>query len=149
MTLKNHSLAQDKPKLQVSPVEALMPAIEPLSEVELMELRHEIDLRIGLDLGQLNLSEELALQFRQAKTLLNDVQNDKDIPANQRAQVFNAVRNQLSEILKQQESVWSMERLKKIESAVVKACNLMTEEQKAAFMDLYGEYLKDGDAADA
>lgn len=144
--LKSHNLTQDKPKPKVSPVKVLMPGVEQLSEAELMELRHEIDLRIGLDLGQLNLSEELALQFRQAKNLLNSVQNDKDVATNQKAQIFNAVRGQLTAIIEQQETVWSMERLKTFEVAFVKVAHLLDAEQREVFFDLYGKYLKDSNA---
>lgn len=149
MTLKDHSLKQEPKPVKVSPVDLLIPQIENLSEAELADLRHQIDLRLHLDLSKLDLSEELALQFRQAKALLHEVQGDNQTPVNQKSQLFNSARAQLSDIVNQQKDVWSMERLKKIEAAVVKACNLMTEEQKAAFMDLYGVYLKAPDAAAA
>lgn len=148
MTLKSHSLTQEKPAPKVSAVQLLLPSLEPLSEAELIELRHEIDLLIQLDLGQLNLSEELALQFRQAKALLFEVQNDDEVAANQKAQIFNAVRAQLREIVAQQEVVWSMERLKTFEVAFVKVSHMMSSEQREAFFDLYGKYLKDPSAAD-
>lgn len=149
MTLKSHSLTQEHKAPEVSAVSLLLPAIEALSEADLIELRHQIDLRLQLDLDTLNLSEELALQFRQAKALLNEVQSDKDVAANQKAQIFNSVRAQLAEIVRQQESVWSMERLKIFESAFIKAARLLTEESRNAFFDLYGRFLKDEHAADA
>lgn len=146
MTLKAHTLKQEAKPVEVSAVTVLMPEIEKLSESELADLRHEIDLRLQLDLGSLDLAEELALQFRQAKALLHDIQNAKDVAVNQKAQVYNAVRSQLSEIIRQQQLVWSTERLKKIETATVKAVNTLTEDARAIFFDVYGEYLKDPNA---
>lgn len=148
MTLKSHSLTQEHKPAPVSLVTLLMPEIEKLSEAELSDLRHQIDLRLHLDLGQLDLGDELALQFRQAKALLHEVQGDKDVAANQKAQIFNSVRAQLAEIVKQQESVWSMERLKIFEVAFVKASRLLTDEARDAFFDLYGRFMKDPNAAD-
>lgn len=148
MSLKNHSLTQEPKPVIVSPVTLLLPEIEKLSEAELVELRHEIDLRLQLDLDQMDLSEELALQYRQAKALQQEVQGDKQTPANQKAQIFNSVRAQLAEIVKQQESVYSMERLKVYEVAFVKATRLLTAEARDAFFDLYGRFLKDPNAAD-
>lgn len=146
MSLKSHSLTQEVVPPKISAVTALMPTIEKLSESELGELRHEIDLRLRLELGALNLADELALQFRQAKNLLYEVSNDKDTPVNQKAQILNSARAQLSEIVRQQESVWSMGRLKKYEVAFVKAASMFSVEQRNVFFDLYGEYLKDENA---
>ena len=149
MTLKSHSLAATPPKPKaLTAVEVLLPEIERLSESELGDLRHEIDLRLHLDLSKLDLSEELALQFRQVKALLHEIQNDSATPVNQKSQLFNSARGQLSDIIRQQEAVWSMERLKTYEVAFVKCAHLLTEEARAAFFDLYGTYLKDIHAAD-
>lgn len=147
MTLKRHSLAATPVPVKVNAVEELMPAVRELSESDLQELRHQIDVMLCLDLGSLNLGEELGLQFRQAKALQHTIAQDKHTPANQQAQLLNSVRSQLTEIIKQQEAVWSMERLKKYEVAFVKVAGMMTEEQRAIFFDLYGQYLKDPTAA--
>ncbi len=139
--MKDFSLkAPDKPPTVSSELRLLL---EQLSEQELIDLRHELDSRLMLDLGALNLAEELAIQFRQGKNLLNEVQGDKDVPANQKAQILNSVRAMLSEIIKQQTDVYSMERLKKYEVAFVKCVKLLTLESREAFFDLYGEFLED------
>lgn len=147
MTLKSHSLTQEVVPEKVSAVTALMPTIEKFSESELSELRHEIDLRLRLDLGDLNLAEELAMQFRQSKNLLHEIQGDKTVTTTQKAQILNSARAQLSDIIKQQTEVYSMERLKKFEIAFVKAATTLTTEARELFFALYGEYLKDPDAA--
>lgn len=129
-----------------SRLELIIKQLPDLTEGELAELRYSVDALLPLDLGSLDLAEELALQFQQAKALLVDVQRASDIPANQKAQIFNSVRGQLESIVKNQEVVWSMERLKKFEVALVKACGLLTDEAKAAFFDLYSQFLKDPEA---
>lgn len=140
--LKEHSLASNsQPK--ASGVAAIIEQINKLDESDLLQVRTNIDALLKLDLDSLDLNEELNLQYRQAKSLLLEVQKDNSVPANQKAQMFNAARAQLADIIKQQESVWGMQRLKKFEVAFVKAANLLTEEARAAFFDLYGEYLKD------
>ena len=149
MSLKNHSLKQEPAEKVITAVEAIMPAVEAMSESDLQELRHQVDLRLFLDLGQLNLAEELALQFRQSKALLNEIAHDKSITTSQKAQILNSARSQLSDIVKQQAEVWNMERLKKYEVAFVKASNALTAEAKVLFFDLYGKYLKDAHANDA
>lgn len=116
-----------------------------LTPKELMQLRGVIDstLNINLDLGSLNLAEELALQYHQGKILLNDVQGASDVPANQRAQVFSAIRTQLGDIIKQQEVVWSMERQKRYEAAFVKCSGMLPLEARQAFFAAYSDYMKD------
>lgn len=143
MSLKNHSLTQEPVVAKVSAVVLMLPQIEALSETELSELRHEIDLRLHLELGELNLAEELALQFRQAKALLFEIAKDNDTPVSQKAQILNSARAQLSDIVKQQAEVWNMGRLKKYEVAFVKAAATLSTEAREIFFDLYGDYLKD------
>lgn len=126
-----------------TPAELLMPEVRQLDERNLAALRHELDILLDLDIAGMDLGKEIVLQYRQGKALLAEVQVDKTVPANQQAQLFNTLRAQLTEIFKQQEVIWSMQRLKKYEVAFVKASNLLTPEAKTAFMSLYGTYLKE------
>jgi hypothetical protein len=130
-----------------SKLDLVIDQLPGFDDKELAELRYALDALLPLDLGKLDLAEELALQFRQAKVLLVEVQRDATTPANQKAQIFNSVRAQLESIVKQQEVVWSMERLKKFEVAFIKAANLLTPEARDAFFDLYGEFLQDPNKA--
>lgn len=138
MSLKDHSLAGMPPK---AGVDALLKQLVSLNDAELVELRHAVDARLVLDLGELDLAKELALQYTQGKALLSEVQGDRDTPANQKAQIFSAVRNQLADIVKQQDMVWGMQRLKVFEAAFLKAARLLTGDAKVAFFDLYKEQL--------
>ncbi len=139
--MKDHSLKTD-PK----PANRL----DGLNESQLLDLRVEIDSRLHIKIADMDLTEELGLQYQMAKILLNQVQTDNSVPPNQRALVFNAVREQLTQIVKMQETVWSMERLKRYEAAFKKSvetfknyddnrANAMME----VFMDLYGDCLNE------
>lgn len=117
--------------------------IADLSEDQLLALRAEIDDKLQIGIKNLNLAEELGLQYRNGMKLLKDIQTDNATPANQKAQVFNSVSSMLEKIVKMQESVYSMERLKRIESSVLKAIETLPKEGKEAFFDLYGSFLDD------
>lgn len=143
--LKDHSLIDNAgAKTNTPSVEAAIKLIEKLDVEDLVAVRYKVDSMLPINLEDLDLGQELALQYAAGRALLAAVQTDATIPTNQKSQIFNAVRAQLADIVKQQESVWGMERLKKFEVALVKAANLMTEEGKAAFFDLYSQYLKGG-----
>jgi hypothetical protein len=116
--------------------------LEGLDDEELIALRLRLDKRLNLDLKELNLAEELGMQYRSGQILLASVQDDKGVPANQRAQVFNSVGNMLKDIVKQQKVVYDAERLKRFESTFIKVLDLLgTDEMKKRFLDLYSQYL--------
>lgn len=134
MALKDYGLKSTE-KVAVDPLEGL-------SDQELLMLRHRLDKKLNLDLSQLDLAEELGMQYRSGMILLASVQNDENTPANQQAQVFNSVSGMLEKIVKQQKIVYSAERLKRFESAFLKVLQDLPEASKRKFFDLYGEYLK-------
>lgn len=139
MTLKNHSL-----KATPKPADLINEAVELMSEGELLAIYSKVALKLNVDVSKINLADELGLQYRSAMILLDKVQNDDSIPANQRSQVFNTARSMLSQIIKEQGIVYGAERLKRYESAWLKAAmKLPNEEMRRAFFDLYGEYMKD------
>lgn len=127
-----------------SRVDLICAQLGSLDENDLAQIRFKIDELQPLDLEALDLNAELALQFRLAKALLVEVQKAGDIPANQKAQIFNSVRAQLADIVKQQESVWGMERLKGFEVAFLKAANSLPDEARDLFFDLYAKFLTGG-----
>ncbi len=114
-----------------------------LTEADLMTLRHEIDVKLKLDLKSMNLAEELAVQFRQGKLLLESVTKvGSDVPTNQQAQVFNTLNAMLNTIAKQMDIVYSAERLKRFEVSMLKVLEQLPKESKEKFFDMYGEFLK-------
>ena len=134
MALKEHSLAKDIPAAKID-------LLAGLTDEELISLRTKIDLRLQVDLSRINLAEEIGMQYRSAMVLLQSIQDDKDVPANQRAQVLNSVRTTLADIIKQQKIVYSAERQKRYEAAIKKVLEQLPVESTRVFFDLYGDYL--------
>lgn len=136
MALKNHSLQPPAPEVKADPLAGL-------SDDELLKLRARIDATLKVDLARLNLSEELGLQYKAGYAMLMEVQNDKEVPVNQKAQVFNSVSKMLQDIIKQQKVVFNAERLKRYEAAFLKILGKLPPEMAQIYFDLYGEFLKD------
>lgn len=133
--LKNHNLNPSKAPEKFDPLTGL-------DDDGLLQLRNRIDSMLTIDIDDLNLTEELGLQFRAGKLLLAKVQEDAEVPANQKSQVFNAVSAMLTKIIDQREFVYNAERLKRFEAAVLKVLEeSATPEQRATFFDLYAEFL--------
>ncbi len=137
MTLINHNLAAAPAKPKFDPLAGL-------TDEDMISLRTQIDLRLKTDLSRLDLAEEIGMQYRSAMVLLQSIQEDTSVPANQRAQVLNSVRSTLSEIVKQQKGVYNAERLKRYESAFLKVLQKLDPEMTRVFFDLYGEFLAEG-----
>jgi hypothetical protein len=133
MTLKDLGL-KAKPIVNVD-------LLEGLDDAQLLTLRQRLDKKLRLDLKNLDLAEELGMQYRDGMTLLASVREDKDTPANQRAQVFNSVGAMLEKIIKLQKIVYDAERLKRMEAAILKTLKELPDDKKRLFFDLYGEYL--------
>lgn len=133
--LQNHSLDPRSAASRIS--------LEGMDEAALLKLRAQLDDKLQVEIRQINLTEELGLQYRAGKLLLEETQNDPEVPANQKAQVFNSVNSMLASIVKMQESIYSMERLKRYETAFLKALETLPKEGKEAFFDLYGTFLAD------
>lgn len=127
--------------LTAKPAAAAIDPLEGLDDAQLITLRQRLDKKLRLDLKQLDLAEELGLQYRDGMALLASVREDKDTPANQRAQVFNSCGAMLEKIIKMQKVVYDAERLKRMEAAILKTLVDLPDEQKRLFFGLYGEYL--------
>ena len=85
-------------------------------------------------LKSLNLDAELYNAYAKAKNYLAIVQSDDNVPPNQVAQVFNTISAILKEIVKLQTELYSAERVKKLEAAMIEALkNTATEEVQDAF----------------
>lgn len=69
-------------------------------------------------LGQLDLSQELLLQYQKANELLKNAEFE-DTPLNQKAQAMNSIVNILAQIIKQQEIVHNMSEITRLELALI------------------------------
>ena len=109
---------------------------------DLLKLRADIDRRLpAKHLRDVNLERELILQHQATLELQNQVMSDSDVPANQRAQVANAVASILQQLIKLQETVHTTERLKRIEGKLIEALNGLPKEQQESFLEVYEEVL--------
>lgn len=134
MTLKNHALTAKT----ATPVVDILAGLD---DGALLALRQRIDGILKVDLARMNLAEELGLQYRGGMALLATVSNDEDTPANQKAQVFNSVSKMLNDIIKTQKIVFSAERLKRFEVALLKVLGKLPPESTRIYFDLYGDFL--------
>lgn len=109
---------------------------------DLLKLRADIDRRLpAKHLRDVNLERELILQHQATLELQNQVMQDSDVPANQRAQCANAVASILQQLIKLQETVHTTERLKRIEGKLIEALNGLPKEQQESFLAVYEEVL--------
>jgi hypothetical protein len=104
-------------------------------------VRHMADLRRHLpptELVDINVEEELLLQFAVMREFQSDIITDGDTAANQRAQVGSAVSKLILDIADRQREVYSSERVKRLETALIRTCrDHMPEEACAQFLEAY------------
>jgi len=105
---------------------------------ELLELRALIDEKLPVkDLADVDLNRELVLQMLATQRLQSDVLKDEDTPANQRAQVANAVSAIIAQLVKLQTEVYTSERLKRIEGYLIESLHQLPLPAQAKFLELY------------
>lgn len=101
-------------------VEAAAALLDGMGVRELLDLRSRVDAKLpARDLKDIDLERELVLQLMATQELQREVLQREDTPANQLAQVSNAVQAALTNLVKMQGEVYRSERLKRIESALV------------------------------
>ena len=114
--------------------------LEGLDVAELLALRSEIDARLpSTSLQQMDLEKELVLQYHKLQSLQTRVLEDDRTPANQLAQVANAVTASLQTLVKMQIDVGRDEQMKRIETALLEAIETLPNEEKLAFFQRYEE----------
>lgn len=124
------------------PTHHLQVNLDLLTPDELLELRKEIDQRLPTSsLNDLNLEKELVLQLLTVQKLQREVLAESDIPANQKAQTVNAVAANLATLAKLQTEVYTSERLKKVEQALIEALQTLPESAQEEFLAHYEDVL--------
>lgn len=109
-----------------------------MDEGQLRALRAELDTLIPeRSLSGMNLEDELVWQFAAIKQLQDRVMVDDATPANQKAQVANAVAGTLQNLIKMQTDYHTAERFKAIEGLMVRAMKRLPLEAAQAFLDEY------------
>lgn len=113
-------------------------AISELSEVDLLELRAEIDQLLPTKaLTDLNMERELVLQLTTVQHLQMAVLRDKSVPANQKAQTVNSVAASLQALAKLQTEVYTSERLKTLEHILIKTLQTLPTAAQEEFLQAY------------
>lgn len=109
---------------------------------ELIELRDEIDARLpATALADLNLAEELVLQFQKVKHLQTKVLQETKTSAQQKAAVANSCASALAQLVKMQTELHNAERLKMIEQALIQVMRDQPEHIQQAFFEKYERVL--------
>lgn len=109
----------------------------------LLELRGRIDERLpARSLADLDLEEEVLLQFARTKQLYDDVVASKDTPANQKAQVANSCSAILEQLVKMQGKIYSAERMKAIEGAIIRTLRSFPDDVQKRFFETYERALE-------
>lgn len=90
------------------------------------------------ELKDLDLEVELLAQYKKAQALLDDA--DKE-PLNQKAQTLNSITLILQTIIKSQQDLYNIERLKTLENTLIKVLQDFPE-IKHQFLDAYEKELK-------
>lgn len=113
-------------------------SLDSMNLDELMALRDEIDAKLPkLTLKDINVEQEVLLQYNRSKLLQSEVAQAADIPANQRVSVANGVARLLNDIVKMQGEVYNAEQFRLMEAALAKALKSMPEDAQRAFYDAY------------
>jgi hypothetical protein len=101
---------------------------------ELLRLRDRVNALLpSSDIEDLDLSAELVLTFRSAKTLLDDAASDEDTPLSQKSAIVNSLNSLLKNLAELQKSLYSVERQQKLERALVEALKLHPALEKSFF----------------
>lgn len=112
--------------------------ISTLSEVELLNLRAEIDQFLPTKaLVDLNMERELVIQLIVVQNLQRETLRDDSVPANQKAQTSNAVASTLATLSKLQTEMYTSERLKKIEQVLIETLQTLPQEAQELFLAAY------------
>lgn len=112
---------------------------------ELMELRNEIDRHLpAIKLSDVNLAEELVLQFQTVKHLQTDVLAiGSKTSAQQQAAVTNSCTSSLAHLVKMQTELHNAERFKVIEGLMVKHMKTLPLEVATKFIDDYEKLISE------
>lgn len=119
--------------------------LDGLTQDELLALRSRIDLLIPIrSLKDLDIERETLIQFLSTQRLQTEVLQDPETPANQKAQVANAVASTLATLARLQIEVYTSERGKKLEMILVEAFKQLPTDQRDEALDKYEQLARSG-----
>lgn len=105
---------------------------------ELLSLRSEIETLLpATKLKEMDLEKEMVLQYHKLQGLQTRVLEDDRTPANQLAQIANSVTASLNQLVVMQTKHHTSERLKEIESRLIKALEKVPTNYLEEFFSWY------------
>lgn len=120
------------------PTHVLQVDVSSMPLDQLLELRNRVEQLLPVkNLKDLDLSRELVLQVLALQSLQNRVLSDDEAPPNQQAQVANALSGALTTLVKLQADVYTTERLKRLEAALIKTLEVLPKEAQETFFEAY------------
>lgn len=112
--------------------------LDNMSQQDMLSLRDMLNDRLpNENVGELSLEAELVEQYRKTKRLYNEIHNDKEVQANQKAQVANSVRATLEQMVRMQEDLRKGEVLKLMETVLIDAIKTLPQDVKDRFFEEY------------
>lgn len=125
----------------VKPAPAIL--IDKMTIPELIKLRDQITRRLPpLTIAEMDLEEEMLLQFHALRAAQNDVIGSEEVPVNQQAQIANACGQQLKALADKQSEIYTSERVKRMEKTLIRLLNKWDSAQAEAFLDAYEKELE-------
>jgi hypothetical protein len=110
---------------------------------ELVRFRDEITKHLPpLELKDLDMEEEVILQYHTLRSLQGNALDDTDFPLNQRVQLANSVNSCLAKMTEIQNELFSSERFKRIENVLIRQLSKLPEDVAAAFIAEYETALR-------
>lgn len=97
-----------------------------------------------VELKDIDIGVELEHAFRIAKTLLDSCVNDSETPLNQKAQIIGALNTILGAMVKQRADIYSAERVRILESVLLRVLKRHPELATAFLADYKSELEKLG-----
>lgn len=108
-------------------------------------LAHYQDLREFLPaiaLKDMNVEQELMLQYQTLKAAQRDALDDQETTTSAKASISNSVSSTLAKVASLQIEIYSSERFKMIELALIRMLSRWPEEQVKDFLDEYKKVIE-------
>ena len=91
------------------------------SPEDLIRLRSRIEDHLQLSLDQIDLNQELLIQFKLTRLMFQGIQDDEDIQANHKTQAINACAALLKQISEAQVTLYTASRAQRLEAVLISA----------------------------
>ncbi len=115
---------------------------EPLADKPKVKIPVILSEITATKLAELDLDTELLDQYKEAKRLLAEFKDDDQIPLSQKAQLLTVISTIINQVIKNQQELHSIEKIKKIELVLIETLKEFPD-VKQMFLDKYEQNLND------